>query len=63
MPFPKMCAFNNFWLILGATTGTASAAKPNAICGGAGGVATATAAAPASKTVCCKNILTYVYTN
>jgi len=43
-------------MIPGATTGTASAAKPNAICGGAGGVATATAAAPASKTICSKNV-------
>ena len=40
---------------LGAVSVTNSAAKPNAICGGGGGINTAiSGAAPATKTVCCK---------
>jgi len=43
-------------MIPGATTGTASVAKLNAVCGGGGGIPDATAAAPASSTLCSKNV-------
>ena len=43
-------------ILLGATTGTTSAAKPNAICGAGGGIVVASGTT--SKTVCCKNIST-----